>query len=281
MRGTHRFDVAGTAAWLTRSPRLAGIRNTTRDTLDSAFIRLNRPPLQATLGPIQVRGFLRHRSYLADAARPGRTYRELFARSVRAGMTVVDGGAHIGSYTVLASRLVGPSGRVLAFEPDPYNFAALTYNVERFAEDNVSLQERVLGEGRRQATFHLSGGTIGSSLRPRQDTIAVRAVDVTSVDAELGEAPEALVVKLNVEGAEALALDGMRETLARTEDVAMFVEVDPEGLAQVGMHPAELVERIEGHGFEVFSIRLSDQSLVRIDSSARLEKGHVFCSRGR
>lgn len=194
---------------------------------------------------------------------------------------MVDGGAHVGSYTVLASRLVGPSGRVLAFEPDPYNFAALTYNVRRLADENVSLHERVLGESRRQATFHVSSGTIGSALRPRGDTIAVRTVEVTSVDAELGEVPEALVVKLNVEGAEALALDGMRATLAQTEDVAMFVEVDPEGLAQVGMQPAELLERIEAFGFDVFSIRLSDQSLVRVDSSSKLEKGHVFCSRKR
>src|SRR5689334_5897732 len=59
------------------------------------------------------------------------------SRVLKAGMTVVDLGANIGYYTLLASRLVGPSGVVYAFEPDPLMFEYLTGNVARNRCGNV------------------------------------------------------------------------------------------------------------------------------------------------
>src|SRR5919112_1930622 len=51
-----------------------------------------------------------------------------FAELVRPGDTVLDVGAHFGIYTLLASELVGPSGRVVAFEPDPVSRSQLEKN---------------------------------------------------------------------------------------------------------------------------------------------------------
>ena len=274
------LDVLGAGARAARSAGLGGVLAAVRDAADAVSVRAGRPPLRAEIDRVSVRGYLRHRSYLAEAARPGTTYRELFARTLRPGLTVVDGGAHVGVYTVLAARGVGPSGTVLAFEPDPYNFAALTYNARRADGEHVRLHQQALAEVPRHATFHVSRGTIGSSLRRRGDTVAVRDVEVTSIDAALADArPTALLVKLNVEGAEPLALEGMRETLERVEDVKMFVEIDPLGLREAGVEPEELVARIEAHGFRVQAIRLADQKLLPLDRSAPLPKGHVFCER--
>ena len=73
---------------------------------------------------------------------PNETYWVM--RSLRPGQTFVDIGANVGYYTVIASRLVGASGRVFAFEPDPVSFALLAYasawlKVHRTAEFYVGL----------------------------------------------------------------------------------------------------------------------------------------------
>ena len=60
-----------------------------------------------------------------------RASRALFAEIVTPGMTVVDVGAHIGYYTTQFARLVGPEGRVIAFEPHPGNFELLAHNLAR------------------------------------------------------------------------------------------------------------------------------------------------------
>ena len=64
---------------------------------------------------------------------------ELVVNEVRPGDVAIDLGAHIGYYTLLLARLVGPTGRVLAFEPDPDNFALLSRNVEMNGYANVEL----------------------------------------------------------------------------------------------------------------------------------------------
>ena len=266
------------AATLARAARAVGLGSVfaaTRDAADSVFLRAGHPPFSASIDGVRVRGYLRHRSFLHEAAQPGTTYRELFTRTLRAGMTVVDGGAHLGLYTVVGARGVGPAGRVLAFEPDPYNLRALEANTRGLA--NVVLSSKALAERPGEATFHRSSGTIGSSLLPRDSGISAETARLTSIDEALAGADlQGLVVKLNVEGAEPRVLEGARETLARCDDATLFVEISPDLL---GDQAAELVPQLEELGFEVFRINLRDQSLQRALPGERPAKGHVLARR--
>jgi FkbM family methyltransferase len=266
------------AALLARAARAAGLGTafaTTRDAADAVFLRTGHPPFSASIDGVRVRGYLRHRSFLHEAAQAGTTYRDLFTRTLRPGMTVVDGGAHLGLYTVLGARGVGPAGRVLAFEPDPYNLRALEANTRGLA--NVVLSPKALAEAPGQETFHRSSGTIGSSLLPRDSDISAEATQLTSIDEELrGAELRGLVVKLNVEGAEPRVLEGARETLARCADATLFVEISPDLL---GERAAELVSQLEELGFDVFRINLADQSLRRVLPGEPPEKGHVLARR--
>jgi FkbM family methyltransferase len=265
----------GAVARAARRAGLGPVFARARDAADAAFQRAGRPPLAVTIDGVRVRGFARHRSFLDEAARPGTTYRELFVRALKPGMTVIDGGAHVGLYSVLGARGVGPAGRVLAFEPDPYNFRALEENTRGLA--NVTLSRSALAEARREAAFHRSSGTIGSSLLARDTSIGVETVDVTSIDDELdGEDVASLLVKLNVEGAEPLVLEGARRTLERVADATLFVEAAPDHL---GADAARIVAQIKELGFEVFRIRLRDQALERIRPGEPLEKGHLLARR--
>jgi FkbM family methyltransferase len=278
--GRRAVGALGSVARAARNIGLGSVFSLTRDGLDALFLRAQRPPLHVSVGGMPVRGFLRHRSFLADVARPGRTYSELFLSTLRPGMTVVDGGAHVGLYTLLGARAVGANGQVFAFEPDPYNHRALAHNVRALGLPNVGLDRRALADSAGSATFHLSRGTIGSSLRPRDDTSAVATVETTTIDATLADAnPPALVVKLNVEGAEPRILEGMRETNERVSDLTMFVEIDPIGLRLAGSSAEELVERLELLGFDVYTIRLADQTLTRVDRATPLAKGYLMCVR--
>ncbi|MEP6977482.1 MAG: FkbM family methyltransferase [Thermoleophilia bacterium] len=266
------------AAMLARAARAVGLGSAfaaARDGADTVFLRAGRPPFSASIDGVRVRGYLKHRSFLDEAAQPGTTYRELFVRTLRPGLTVVDGGAHLGLYTVLGARGVGPAGRVLAFEPDPYNLRALEFNTRGLA--NVVVSSEALADAPGQATFHRSSGTIGSSLLARDSDIGTYTTQLTSIDEELAGADlRGLVVKLNVEGAEPRVLEGARETLARCDDATLFVEISPDLL---GGQAAELVPQLEELGFDVFRIKLADQSLRRVLPEEPPEKGHVLAKR--
>jgi FkbM family methyltransferase len=242
---------------------------------DRACASVGRAPLTVEVAGVPLHGYLRHRSFLADVTRPGRTYVGVFLHALVPGMTVVDGGAHVGLYTVLAARAVGPEGLVVAFEPDRYNLAALRVNAGR--EANVRIVEKALVDAPGIATFHETASTIGSSLLERPDSHG-RSVETTSVDAELaGRDVGTLLVKLNVEGAEPLVLAGMRETLARVRPVSLLVEVNPTLVDAAGTDVDALIESLERDGFDVGFVDLEAQRVVPLPRP--MPKGHVFASR--
>jgi FkbM family methyltransferase len=260
--------------------RRAGARGAARRLArvgDSLFLAVGRAPLTAKIDGVSVSGYLRHRSFLAEAMRPRTTYSELFVRSLRPGMTVIDGGAHVGLYALLAARAVGADGLILAFEPDRYNLAALRLNARRSGAKNIVVLPKALSNAPGTATFYETTSTIGSSLLQRPDSRR-HTVETTSVDAELdGRAITELLVKLNVEGAEPLVLEGMRETLARIRAATLFIEVNPPLLEAAGTDVGHLLAGLEADGFEVSYIDLSTQTPVTLPEPLR--KGHLFVTR--
>jgi FkbM family methyltransferase len=274
--GSRAVTLLGAAARVARSAGLERVTWAVRDAADLPFLLLRRPPLAVEVEGIRVHGFLRQRSDLAEIVKPGTTYRELFLRTLEPGMTVVDAGAHVGVYTLLASRGIGPTGRVIAFEPDPYNFAALAYNVRRAGAANVRIVHCALGDARRPTTFHVSLSSTGSSLARRDSTDVATTAQMTSLDEELrGESLDSLLVKLNIEGSEPLALAGMRETLARASRVVLFVEVAADLLDD----PRALLRTLLAQGLAVYSIDHSTQSVRPIDPDAELVKAQLLALR--
>lgn len=264
--GARRVGARRATRWLTRPA-------------DRLYLAAGRAPLAAEVGGVRLNGYLRHRSFLADAMRPRETYGELFSRSVRPGMTVIDGGAHVGLYTLLAGRALGNEGLVVAFEPDRYNLRALQLNVRRAGIANIVVVPKALSNAPGTSTFYEASSTIGSSLHPRPDSRR-QTVETTSVDAELrGRAVAELVVKLNVEGAESDALDGMRETIDRAAEVTMFIEANPPLLDASGTDVAALIAGLESDGFEVFYVDLPTQEPVVLPRP--LPKGHLLAARRR
>jgi FkbM family methyltransferase len=272
------LDLLGAAA---SRARLLGMTRALRAAAtagDAVSMRLGSPPLGATITGVTIRGYLRHRSFLAEALTPAATYRDLFCRLIVSGMTIVDGGAHIGLYTVLAAAETGPTGLVIAVEPDRYNLAALRHNVGRLGNGNVRIVSKALAAGPGTTPFYEARSTIGSSTVPRRDA-QLRDVETTSVDAELAAHDVgALLVKLNIEGAELLALTGMRETLARAAGpVMILVEVNPPLLAAAGTSGEEVVSWLEDAGFVVRQVDLPLQQTIPLERP--LAKCHLLATR--
>jgi FkbM family methyltransferase len=257
--GGRVLSTLGTGARWARGVGLDRLMQTGRDGADAAFLLLGRPPLRADVDGLTLRGYLRHRSFLAHLASGTYEpeYRRLFLRELRPGATVVDAGAHIGTYTLLACRAVGSTGRVLAIEADPYNVRALEPNIRRAGCANVTIVGKAVADAPGRARFQQSLGTISSSFEARAGRGPFRQLDVevTSIDAELKDVDvDALVVKLDVEGAEPRALVGTRETIARAGSVALFLELNPSALAASGSDETTLLAQVDALGLEATTI---------------------------
>jgi FkbM family methyltransferase len=141
------------------------------------------------------------------------------------GATVVDVGANIGYYALHSARCVGPTGRVVAFEPEPDNLVELRMNVDRNRLRNVEVHAVALGAHRGQVPFArgINGGVLDS--HAAGDIVQVSIVP-------LDEALEGRVdlMKIDVEGYEGEVLSGARRTIERWRP-NLFVEIHPRLMA--------------------------------------------------
>jgi hypothetical protein len=107
-------------------------------------------------------------------------------------------------------------------------------------------------------------------------------VDVTTVDALLdGEAPPD-VVKIDIEGGEVGALDGMRRTLASAKPgLVLFIELNPDALRNAGTSGDEMLRRLRGAGFTIDVIEEQERTLRRLGGDERLERhANLYCVLG-
>jgi FkbM family methyltransferase len=162
---------------------------------------------------------------------------DLFLQMVKPGMTVLDVGANIGWFSLLAAQNVGPQGRVIAFEPDPNTHGLVTDTLEinGFRDRAIVLKAAVSDEPG-EATFyrwsqhHGSNGlVINDDIRrefPEQvEEIKVEVITIDDVIAEAGGNVD--VIKIDAEGAEPNVLRGAQRVLAANPNVRILLEYRP------------------------------------------------------
>lgn len=142
---------------------------------------------------------------------------------IEPGQTVYDVGANIGFFTILCSRLVGPQGKVYAFEPIPQNIATLRHNIELNGLANVVVIEKALSSVTGTAEMFVSPWSAFHSLNvdgaTKQDNHGPEAGEITVQTVTLDEfvategVPAPDLIKIDVEGAELIVVQGMTETL--------------------------------------------------------------------
>lgn len=195
----------------------------------SWLARLVRSPLRLVPGDRPLRilsGPLRGAAWLPRSATHGcwlgiyeRRNQQLFSRQISPGDVIFDVGAHVGFYSLLASRLAGPDGRVIAFEPLARNVELLERHLTYNQASNVVVMKAAVAERSGQGRFDANGDPSMGALADEGDPI-----DLVSIDdlVERGELPPPRLVKIDVEGAESRVLQGAAATLAKHRPVILL-----------------------------------------------------------
>jgi len=154
----------------------------------------------------------------------------IFKKILTRGNKVIDVGANIGWFTLLAARIVGLEGEVMSFEPEPTNFALLAKSVEKNGFTNVMLLNEAVSDidGKLRLNLHGQGNAGAHSIvrdfggegilvqSSKLDTIAER-FNLDHVD----------LVKVDVEGAEPQVISGMRLLIDNEKVSRMIIEWNP------------------------------------------------------
>lgn len=162
------------------------------------------------------------------------TETKIFRQHIKEGMTVIDVGAYIGYYSLLASRLVGDKGRVYAFEPSPECLGLLHKNIQLNNCKNIQVFEKAVTDKSGHTTFYLSPRNLSTSstLKTFQDQRQIKVL-TTTLDETIGD-DKIDFIKIDIEGGETKALKGMSRIIENSPNLRMMIEVYPRGLAEAG-----------------------------------------------
>ncbi len=179
-----------------------------------------------------------------------------FMQALEPNSVVLDIGAYIGQYTLLAAKYAA-RGRVIAFEPHPQSHQRLQANVTRNRLRNVVASSQAVGATPGQRAFRLAAQPAMSRLlqldEPRN---AVVEVELTSVDSIVRQADLSRVdlIKIDVEGAEGQVLRGAEETLLKYHPM-LIMEVDRNREQALGDDPEPILRYLRDLGYALHALR--------------------------
>jgi FkbM family methyltransferase len=172
---------------------------------------------------------------------------------IRPGDTFTDVGVFIGLYTLAVAKRIGPAGCVVAFEPDPINYAIAKEHIKLNAlEGRVDLIQAAVGAYNEYASFKPSNemGHIATDVDEGTCLVECVTLDRIFTDRHLN------VLKIDVEGYEEKVLQGAKGLLSdrKRSPRAIFVEVHPYAWPVIGTTSESLLGLLTHYGYEVRTI---------------------------
>lgn len=194
--------------------------------------------------------------------------RSIIRHFLRPGCTAVDIGASIGVYTVLLARLVGPTGTVYAFEPDPSSFTLLERNVQLNRCQNVICRQSAIGDMQTESSLIGTAGNPGDThLSNEPDYHGESLVRVLTLDEQIGRFSQVDFMKIDVQGMEPSVLRGARALLSRSPKCVMLCEFEPASLRRNGEDPLRFLSGQVEQGYALYRVLSESRPLVRVQPS--------------
>jgi len=209
---------------------------------------------------------------------------QIVREALKPGDVFIDIGANVGYYTILASSIISASGKVYAIEASPSVFSHLGHNLRlNKAENTVAINGAVTDRAGPCSIFlagaaNLGHSTIVSSLAEAEGhrhEASVRG-DILQGFVPLADLLRARLVKIDIEGAERLAIEGFKDHLAGMSERAEFlVELSPEFMLNGEKDVDWIFQTFISAGFRCYQI---DNQYGGVDSGGEIQVELKACS---
>ena len=186
--------------------------------------------------------------------------------SVNKGDVVIDIGANIGYYTLMFAKLVGDTGKIYSFEPDPRNFLILEKNIQINGYNNVILEKKAVSNKLGKSTLYVNENSAGSSMHKPNNVVNQIYVDLITLDNyfEVNTiTPD--FIKIDIEGYELNALKGMESILQSSDKTKIMIEYNPLTKKEFNSDPMDNLTFLSELGFKFKDLNSSVQTFLTFE----------------
>lgn len=197
---------------------------------------------------------------------------KFISQYIHSGDVVLDIRANIGFYTILFAKYVGKEGKVYAFEPESNNFSKLIKNTAHISQIHpvCAAVSHVTGSIQLYSSdfdLNVDFRTYATALNKKMMNISAYAIDDF---VQQNHIDGIQFIKIDIQGYEYQALQGMKHTLTHFKDIKILMEYWPYGLSQAGCHPANLFEFFNQLHYNMFLLQSGQLKPLTKDILANL-----------
>ncbi len=204
---------------------------------------------------------------------------------LREGDTVIDCGAHVGLFTMLAARAVGPSGRIIAIEPNPHSTSLLRRNIDALGDGmpRIEVVQAAAASKPGSITLHAGAGRAAAyssavAQVEHAEDIRVAAITIDDLLRERGVSRAALL-KIDVEGAELDVWKGCANSVRHNRVELAMVEFTETNQRAADMTSMDLVRAWQADGWQFHRFDSQALQLAPANVDGPIEYENLFAAR--
>ncbi len=181
---------------------------------------------------------------------------KIYEQIIKSGDVVVDVGSNIGIHTIYLSKLVGKSGKVYSFEPEPNNFALLKKNIEFNKCDNVIIEHKAISNKTGKIKLLISNNMAGHRISNSDSQENTIIIDCVSLDDYFKNHYQKIdFIKIDAEGFDGNVIQGGQKIFTESKNLNMLTEFHSALLKNSDMSPKQFIELIEKNNFIIYDSR--------------------------
>jgi len=198
----------------------------------------------------------------------------LLKKLLKKRMNVINIGANIGYFALLAARQVGPEGKVFAFEPFENTVKLLKKNIEANQYRNIEAIAMAVSNKTGMANLSTGGSSLHNLISFKEiKEMKEVTVLVTTIDDFLEKKQTRIdFIIIDAEGSEQFILEGMKKTLEKNDSLEIIVEFNPFTLELAGTNAESFLNTIESYKFSTFIIDENNNEIKLIDKSKLIKE---------
>ena len=166
------------------------------------------------------------------------------------GDIVVDIGAAFGFYTILASKMIGSKGKVIAIEPQPESFQMLNSNIKLNKLSNVTTLNYAVYSNETKLQLYSSYSVIPERAEENtSDFIEVNCNKLDNLILQIEKINEVNWIKIDVEGTELEVLKGATKILSKSKDISLLIEIH--NISEGKNHYQSIIDLLNNYNFKI------------------------------
>jgi FkbM family methyltransferase len=191
------------------------------------------------------------------------------------GDIFVDLGANIGFFTLLAARLVGPDGKVFAFEPTPSTRTYLTRNVfDNNYTDRVVIESFAISDKRGKAKFSITPLSICNSITIGESALGEQEIEIETISLDEYFSQKGIkkvdLIKMDIEGQELAAIRGMDKINALNPTIKIIFEYHQANITKNNLTGVEFFQVLQSYGFNQFTVLFREPFKIKIPEGLQM-----------